>query len=94
MIRVKKPDDVPTGKHYAVIEFRSVTEASGWGPENDTQELCPHYYVTEDRDEWENHIKELEAVKSKWDRCQYVALVVSAKATIEPKITVITPSSW
>lgn len=89
MKRVEKPSDVPTGKHYAVIEFREVTEASGWGPENDSTVSAPHYYVTEDRDAWEAHIRACEHDKrTPGFRYEYVALVVESKAKIERPVVI------
>lgn len=90
MKRVKLPADIPNGKHYAVIEFRKVTESSGWGPENDSQVLCPHIYVSEDVDDWTAHVKALEAEQKRaFSGCDYVALQVQGKAKIETTVNLV-----
>jgi hypothetical protein len=90
MKQVKKPEDVPNGKHYAVIEFHKVTESSGWGSENDSQVTCPNYYVTEDIEAWKSHIRELEGKKKSgsYYYAPYVAFEVKSKAIIEIQIKV------
>ena len=83
MTRVKTPEEVPYSKHYSVIEFHEVTESSGWGSEHDNRVLCPHYYVSEDREAWEAHIRALEHVKVK-----YVASIVEARAKVERPVVI------
>ena len=90
MIRVKQSSDIPLSKHYAVLEFREVTESSGWGSENDSSVSAPHYYITEDVAIWESHIKMLEANKrsSTYNKVNYAAFIVEKKAIIETQIKI------
>ncbi len=88
MKRVAKNDDVPNGKHYQVIEFHEVYESSGWGPENDSKTSCPHYYVTENLNDFNSHIKMLEH-----DKTKYVAAEVNGKVIVKREISLDFPKT-
>lgn len=89
MKQVKIPDDIPNGKHYLVIEFTKVTESSGWGTENDTRVLAPTIYVTDNHDDWLQHIGAMVKGRNAYhEQVPYVALKVEGKAKIETQIKV------
>ncbi len=80
---VLSSNDVPEGPHFAVLEFHQVTESSGWGSEHDTQASAPKYYVTDNREAWESHIR-----ACVHDKTKYVAMKVEGKAKIERPVII------
>ncbi len=77
MERVRRPEEVPTEFHYAVVEFRDITV----GYQTGDKELCPHYYITEDRDDWERHITNL----ANQQDVEYVAFKSQGKVKVKVK---------
>ena len=80
--QVVKPEDIPSGEHYAIIEFSSFVYDDSYG-ETD-RKILSEYKVFPNKHEWEEWITKLELEKT----TSYVALIgkrvfVSTKVTVE-----------
>lgn len=84
MTKVTEPAEVPEGPHYAILEFHTVEESTGWPEQPSNTVSAPHYYVTTDRDAWEAHIRALVH-----GRIKYVAMKVEGKAKVERPIIIV-----
>lgn len=99
MIKVKTTNDVPVGKHFAVLIYGKTSvyhEESGvWAPGHGypayTEEVNNfEHYVTTDQKDWEDFIQvcELDNRRQYSKIKPYVALVVEKKAVITNKVDI------
>lgn len=95
MIDVKKPSQVPRGRHYAIIVYqttnvfiegdeRSLTNPGhGYPAHTETFHSFQHL-VTQSRQEWEDNVKHREELGQK----DYVAFIVTDVAKITMKVEI------
>ncbi len=95
----KRPGDVPTGNHYAIIIFKSQTihhegdERSrthpGHGYPAYTETLTTNEYKwTLNKEEWVKEIEYLERARGTSHKEEYAAIEVIGKAQVETKVVV------
>lgn len=81
-----KPEDaanIPEGPHFAVVEFRTVSEATGY-EENPSYDVnVTEYYWTTNKEAWEAHIRANVHTGKK-----FFALKVEGKAKIERPVVI------
>lgn len=93
MVKATKPDEVPQGRHFVVIEYTEETGHDGWSEAEGGgtyRFTVANHYVTSDRKVWEARIAKLEESPSSYlqKKTPYVAFEVAALAKVERKITV------
>lgn len=86
MKQVTKPDDVPVGRHFAIIAYSSLTHDDNWGGTCDT--LMAEHYVTTDKSLWEAKIAEFEEPNNYREKRPYVAFEVPGLAKVTRQIIV------
>lgn len=88
MKQVTSPNDVPTGYHYVVMEFDTVSEYEPPWHKRDKEgtyynkTVCL-YYVTTDQKEWEKKIISLDERNK-----LYTAFSVDGLAKLEKKVSI------
>lgn len=91
MKQVKTPSDVPHGKHYAVIIYKThtyATEASHGYSAGTNHVSSNEHWVTESKDEWVRKIQELEKPTRWSEKDKYVAFEVSHVADVTIQVNV------
>lgn len=85
----REAKDIPTGHHYAILVFTSVSSYEApWHPRDNGQGTysetpVTNYYVTTNREEWEKQIVRFDERKEK-----FVAFEVNGLAKLTKKVSI------
>jgi hypothetical protein len=101
MKQATSPKDVPVGPHYALLlykqktvhhegDLRSRTDPGHGYPESDETFNVVEHFVTADRVDWENDIRQLtlEKAKSAFWTAEFVAFEVKGVAEVKMEISI------
>ena len=99
MKQVTKPSDVPVGRHYAIIVYKTISvyipgdersrtnPGHGYPAHSDEYNVNEHY-VTLDHAEWVREIEKLEDNRHKYHGSPYCAFIVEQTATVQVKTVI------